>query len=95
MGGIGEIKEMKGTIVMKEKYVQIPYSLFIDILRIIVFESQYVDIEKVRKQLEEKVNAMVAHDLYTKSKTAGTAEEREEARQKYLDDRCIHKDFRW
>lgn len=35
------------------------------------------------------------HDTYTKSKTASTEEEREEARQDYLDAVGMHPDFRW
>lgn len=41
------------------------------------------------------MNAMVERELYTKSKTAQTEEEREKARQEYLDKRGIQKDFRW
>lgn len=51
--------------------------------------------EKIIKALEIKLDAMVKHDLYTKSKTAETEEEREKARQEYLDKVGIHPDFRW
>ena len=39
--------------------------------------------------------AMVERELYTRSKTAPTEEEREKARQEYLDRRGIPEDFRW
>ena len=79
---------------MKEKQVQIPEWLFIDMIKLVIFDSQ-VDIDKMAKALTDKVNAMALHDTYTKSKTAHTEEEREAARQKYLDDRGIHPDWRW
>lgn len=41
------------------------------------------------------MNAMVERELYTRSKTALTEEEREKARQEYLDRRRIPEDFRW
>ena len=48
-----------------------------------------------RKELESKLDKMLAHELYTRSKTADTVEERERARQQYLDKVGMHKDFRW
>ena len=38
---------------------------------------------------------MAERELYTKSKTAPSEEEREKARQEYLDRRGIQADFRW
>lgn len=46
-------------------------------------------------ELEKKLKRMGNHDTYTKSKTAPTEEEREEARQDYLDAVGILPDFRW
>ena len=43
--------------------------------------------EDVKKGLEQKMNTMVERELYTKSKNAPTEEEREKARQEYLDRR--------
>ena len=51
--------------------------------------------EEVKNGLEQKMNAMVERELYTRSKTAPTEEEREKARQEYLDRRGIPEDFRW
>ena len=51
--------------------------------------------EDVKKGLEQKMNTMVERELYTKSKTAPTEEEREKARQEYLNRRGIQADFRW
>ena len=51
--------------------------------------------EDVKKGLEQKMDTMVERELYTKSKTAPSEEEREKARQEYLDRRGIQADFRW
>ena len=45
--------------------------------------------------LEEKLEAMVRRDLYTKYKPAPTEEEREKARQEYLEKVGMHRSFRW
>ena len=49
----------------------------------------------ITKGIDEKAEAMYRRWLYTQSKTAGTEAEREEARQKYLDEVGILPDFRW
>ncbi|MFR2604348.1 MAG: hypothetical protein ACLTAX_03315 [Waltera sp.] len=43
--------------------------------------------------MEEKLEAMVRRDLYTKYKTAPTEEEREKARQEYLKKVGMHRSF--
>ena len=50
---------------------------------------------EIKKGLEEKMEAMVRRDLYTKYKTAPTEEEREKARQEYLEKEGMHRSFRW
>ena len=50
---------------------------------------------EIKKGLEEKMEAMVRRDLYTKYKTAPTEEEREKSRQEYLDRKGIPESFRW
>lgn len=78
----------------KEKQIQIPESLFLDLLRYHQLGmEEYAPV--IQKGLESKLDALAAHDLYTKSKTAATPEEREAARQAYLDKRGIHNDYRW
>lgn len=44
--------------------------------------------------LEKKLESMVRRELYTKYKTAPTAEEQERARQAYLDMAGIKQDWR-
>ena len=66
------------------KKVQIDYELF----RKLIFyhlgsDDQYE--EDIRNGLEEKLDALVRHELYTKYKTAPSEEEQEKARQEYLD----------
>lgn len=76
------------------KNVQIPYDLFIELLHYhLVQEDDYA--ENIRRGLEEKLDAMVRHELYVKCKTAPTEEEREQARLEYLDRRGVPKSFRW
>ena len=50
---------------------------------------------EIKKGLEEKLEAMVRRDLYTKYKTAPSEEEREKARQEYLKKVGMHRSFRW
>ena len=50
---------------------------------------------EIEKALMEKLDSMVKRQLYTTFKTASTEEEREKARQEYLDKCGMHKDFRW
>ena len=45
--------------------------------------------------LEKKLDAMVNREVYSKSKTAPTEEEREKFRKEYLDRRGIPENFRW
>ena len=76
------------------KNVQIPQELFMKLLRYHLLDDDSCT-EDVKKGLEQKMNTMVERELYTKSKTAPTEEEREKARQEYLDRRGIQADFRW
>jgi hypothetical protein len=51
--------------------------------------------QPIEKALQEKLDSMINRDLYTKYKTGATPEEREKARQEYLDRKGIPTDFRW
>lgn len=80
--------------------IQIPESLFYDILRyyVITTNGQEVPAEldkKVFDGLTEKIQKIADRELYTAYKTAPTEEEREKARQKYLDSKGIPESFRW
>lgn len=76
------------------KTVQIPESLFIALLKFHMLDMEDC-LPEIKTGLEEKLEAMVRRDLYTKSKTAKTETEREEARKAYLDKVGVHPDFRW
>lgn len=76
------------------KNVQISEELFIALLKYHLVEIDDV-LPEIKKGLEEKLEAMVKRDLYTKYKTAPTEEEREKARQEYLEKVGMHRSFRW
>ena len=76
------------------KNIQISEELFFMLIK---YHLLGVDdfVAEIKKGLEEKLEALVKRELYTKYKTAKTEEEREEARKEYLDKVGIQKDFRW
>ena len=51
--------------------------------------------DEIRIGLGKKLDAMVLHELYEKSKTAPTEAEREKSRKEYLDRKGIPDSFRW
>lgn len=68
----------------KMKNVQIPYELFMLLIRHYLVEDDTC-LDEIRQGLEKKLDSLVQHELYGKFKTAPTQEEREKARQEYLD----------
>ena len=76
------------------KNVQIPYKLFFQLMKYHLMEDESCEAD-IRRGLEKKLDALVMHELYTKSKMAVTEEEREKARKEYLDRRGVPKSFRW
>lgn len=84
----------------KEKQVQIYYKTFIGLLLLTedILNGNDIELEKVQKlnkELHNKLDAIIKRDLYTKYKTAPTEEEREQARLEYLEKVGINKNFRW
>ena len=78
----------------KMKSVQIPYDLFIDLAMYhLRGEDDYE--EEIRQGLEQKLDAMLNRQIYSRYKTAPTEEEREQARQEYLDRRGVPRSYRW
>ena len=70
------------------KQVQIPQELFVQLIHYHLMEDDsYMD--EIRIGLEKKLDAMVLHELYEKSKTAPTEAEREKFRKEYLDRKGI------
>ena len=78
----------------KRKNVTIPEELFIDLVKYFLADIRW-DEDRIRSRLQEKLEAMVKRELYTRYKTAGTPEEREKARQEYLVKVGIPENFRW
>ncbi len=75
------------------KTVQIPYDLFLDLAMYhLRGEDDYE--EEIRQGLEQKLDAMLNRQLYSRYKTAPTKEEREQARQEYLDRRGVPQSYR-
>lgn len=82
---------------MKEKQIQIPESLFLEMVTYILMDD-YQTAERYRhieKGIYEKLDRIQEHELYTKYKTAPTEEQKEKARNEYLDKKGIHPNFRW
>lgn len=79
----------------KEKQSQIPTTTLYSLFRYFLIERNEEDEKLITKALEDKLEAMVRHDLYTKSKVAETEEEREKARKEYLDRIGMRESFRW
>ena len=78
----------------KKKNVTIPEELFIDLVKYFFADIRW-DEDRIRSRLQEKLEAMVKRELYTRYKTAGTPEERVKARQEYLEKVGIPENFRW
>lgn len=79
----------------RDKQAQIPLTTLYSLFRYFLIEPTEEDEKAIIKALESKLEGMIRHDLYTKSKVAETDEEREKARQEYLDRIGMHKDWRW
>ena len=76
------------------KQVQISEDLFLSLIKYHILEC-HNDEEKIVKELKEKYDSIINRNLYTKYKTAPTEEEKEKARQEYLDRKGIYSSFRW
>ena len=64
------------------------------LLRFHLMEDESCE-KEIKQELEKKMGRMVMRDLFGKSKTASTEEEREQARKEYLDRRGVSEKFRW
>ena len=76
------------------KNVQISKELFLALLHYhLDGEDEYAD--EIVQGLEQKLDAMLNRQRYSRYKTAPTEEEREQARQEYLDRRGVPQSYRW
>ena len=74
------------------KNVQISQELFVALLHYhLSGENEYEEV--IEQGLEQKLDAMLRHELYAQYKTAPTEEQREQARQEYLDRRGVPEVF--
>lgn len=83
---------------MKNQYknVNISFNLFKMLVQYFLISDKNQKLEnEIKLQLRDKLKRLVDRENYTTYKTADTKEERETARQKYLDSKGISKDFRW
>lgn len=68
---------------------------FKELVILVADHSQDPEFRQLYNLVTTKLNHMIEHDLYTKFKTAPTNEQKEEARQEYLERKGISSDFRW
>ena len=68
------------------KQIQIPEELFMQLIKLQ---------PKIKEGLESKLDSISMRLLYSKYKTAITEEEKQKARQEYLDRRGVPDSFRW
>ena len=76
------------------KQVQISEDLFLSLIKYHLLEC-YNEEEKIIAELKEKYDSIINRNLYTKYKTASTEEEKEKARQEYLNRKGTYSNFRW
>lgn len=79
--------------------VQISRELFVSILQYFLTPDLDEDTQRelfdfISNEVDEKLDKMVARELFSKYKTATTSEQREQARKKYLDHKGIMSDWR-
>lgn len=86
---IGKIERVYSMI-----SVQISEELFYMLLRFHLLDDDLWQ-EEIEAGLQQKLDAMINRNLYTRYKTAPTEAEQEQARQEYLDRKGYFPDFRW
>lgn len=79
---------------MDNENVKLPYELLWALIQYHLIGNEDVEVE-IKRGLEDKMEAMVKRQLYTNSKTAPTEEQKEKARQEYLDRKGVADEFRW
>lgn len=78
----------------REKSVLIPENLFVNLFQYHILGVPGLE-DRIRKGLQAKMDRFEAHQLYSTFKMSPDPEKKETARQKYLDKKGIHEDFRW
>lgn len=82
---------------MREKNIQISETMFLELLEFVCNDESRTTQQQqhLMNEFKRKIDKMVEHDLYTTFKTTKNDEERERARQEYLDRKGIPSSFRW
>lgn len=77
------------------KNVQISGDLFIDICSYFLDDDSPRDLQadNIRKQILDKLDKLIARELFTEYKRTPTGEEREKARRAYLERVGVSSDF--
>ena len=76
------------------KQIQIPEELFGLLMKYHLLNMEEVQSE-IKKGLMDKMDSITMRLLYSKYKSAPTEEEKQKARQEYLDKRGMLESFRW
>lgn len=76
------------------KQIQILEELFILLMKYHLLDMEEMQPE-IKKGLMDKMDSITMRLLYSKYKTAPTEEEKQKARQEYLDKRGVPESFRW
>lgn len=76
------------------KQIQIPEELFILLIKYHLLDMEEEQSE-IKKGLMDKMDSITMRLLYSKYKIAPTEEEKQKARQEYLDKRGVPESFRW
>ena len=78
----------------KNKKMMIDEDLFRMMYQYFIYDREDLR-EEISEGLVEKMDRLITRDLYTKSLTTGTDEERESNRVAYLNRKGIPEEFRW
>lgn len=76
------------------KQIQIPEELFVLLMKYHLLDIDEVQSE-IKKGLMDKMDSITMRSIYSQYKTAPTEEEKQKARQEYLDKRGMIGSFRW
>lgn len=81
---------------MKEKTIQISEKLFLDLIAYFLSGDESPERKtRIKEQIDEKMDKLINHMIYTQYKTDPNPAEREKARLEYLDRVGISSSFRW
>lgn len=81
---------------MTNKTVKIDLQTFIKLIRYFTLDDHSNELyEEIKRDIDSKADKLYRHELYSQSKTADSEQEREQARQKYLDEIGMRDSFRY